>query len=102
MPFLLLGTVSSLGYDPDIAKNRAEACKIIEKLGYGPEKRLSLTLSSRTIPGYRQPAVGRGGRGPIIFYSRGGACTQPYVKRLVTMVNSIDSGYRMQVVWLDK
>jgi len=77
VPFLLLGTVSSLGYDPDIAKNRAEACKIIEKLGYGPEKRLSLTLSSRTIPGYRQPAVGRGGRGPIIFIRAVGLARSP-------------------------
>src|SRR5271155_177348 len=28
------------GYDPDIAKNRAEAKKIMETLGYGPDKRL--------------------------------------------------------------
>jgi len=28
------------GYDPEIAKNRAEARRIMEKLGYGPEKRL--------------------------------------------------------------
>jgi len=26
---------------------------------------------------------------PIIFYPRNGTCTQPYVKGLVTMVNSI-------------
>jgi peptide/nickel transport system substrate-binding protein len=45
------------GYDPDIAKNRAEARKIMERLGYGPGKRLALTLSSRNIPVYRQPAV---------------------------------------------
>ena len=45
------------GYDPDIAKNRAEARKIMEKLGYGPDKRLALTLSSRNIPAYRDPAV---------------------------------------------
>jgi hypothetical protein len=24
------------GYDPDVAKNRAEAKKIMERLGYGP------------------------------------------------------------------
>ena len=28
------------GYDPDVEKNRAEARKIMEKLGYGPDKRL--------------------------------------------------------------
>jgi peptide/nickel transport system substrate-binding protein len=39
---------------------------------------------------------------PIIFYPRGGTCTQPYVKGLVTMVNSIYNGYRMEDVWLDK
>src|SRR5689334_2760025 len=31
------------GYDPDIAKNRAEARAIMEKLGYGPNKRLGVT-----------------------------------------------------------
>jgi peptide/nickel transport system substrate-binding protein len=45
------------GYDPDTAKNRAEARKIMEKLGYGPDKRLSVSLSSRNIPPYRDPAV---------------------------------------------
>jgi peptide/nickel transport system substrate-binding protein len=39
---------------------------------------------------------------PIIFYPRGGTCTQPYVKALTTMVNSIYNGYRMEDVWLDK
>jgi len=29
-----------MGYDPEIAKNRPEARRIMEKLGYGPEKRL--------------------------------------------------------------
>jgi len=187
------------GYDPDIAKNRAEARKIMEKLGYGPDKRLALTLSSRNIPAYRDPAVilidqlkeiyidavlepvetanwfpkiyrkdytiaingtesgvddpdqqfyenfvcgavrnytgycnpevdklidrqsaeadpgkrkqvvweierrlAEDGARPIIFYPRGGTCTQPYVKGLVTMVNSIYNGYRMEDVWLDK
>src|SRR5438445_8569619 len=45
------------GYDPDVAKNRAEARKIMEKLGYGPNNRLAVTLSSRNIPAYRDPAV---------------------------------------------
>ena len=55
MPPEMLATLP--GYDPDVAKNRAEARKIMEKLGYGPDKRLSVTLSSRNIPTYRQPAV---------------------------------------------
>jgi peptide/nickel transport system substrate-binding protein len=187
------------GYDPDIAKNRAAARKIMEKFGYGPDKRLALALSSRNIPAYRDPAVilidqlkevyidatlepvetanwfpkiyrkdytiaingtesgvddpdqqfyenfvcgavrnytgycspetdklidrqsaeantekrkqlvweierrlAEDGARPIIFYPRGGTCTQPYVKGLVTMVNSIYNGYRMEDVWLDR
>ncbi|MGA7863011.1 MAG: ABC transporter substrate-binding protein [Stellaceae bacterium] len=187
------------GYDPDIAKNRTQARKIMEKLGYGPDHRLALTLSSRNIPAYRDPAVilidqlkeiyidaelepvetanwfpkiyrkdytiaingtesgvddpdqqfyenfvcgavrnytgycnpevdklidrqsaeadrekrkqlvweierrlAEDGARPIIFYPRGGTCTQPYVKGLTTMVNSIYNGYRMEDVWLDK
>jgi peptide/nickel transport system substrate-binding protein len=196
MPPEMLATLP--GYDPDIAKNRAEARKIMEKLGYGPN-RLAVTVSSRNIPAYRDPAVilidqlkeiyidgqleavetanwfpkiyrkdytiGINGTEsgvddpdqqfyenfvcgavrnytgycnpevdklidqqsaeanrekrkqlvwqierklaeeqarPIIFYPRGGTCTQPYVKGLVTMVNSIYNGYRMEDVWLDK
>lgn len=45
------------GYNPDVAKNRAEARGIMEKLGYGPDKRLKLTVSTRSIPPYRDPAV---------------------------------------------
>jgi peptide/nickel transport system substrate-binding protein len=187
------------GYDPDIGKNRAEARKIMAKLGYGPDKRLALTVSSRNIPAYRDPAIilmdqlkeiyidavlepvetanwfpkiyrkdytiaingtesgvddpdqqfyenfvcgavrnytgycnpevdklidqqsaeaNREKRKqlvwqierqlieesarPIIFYPRGGTCTQPYVKGLTTMVSSIYNGYRMEDVWLDK
>jgi peptide/nickel transport system substrate-binding protein len=45
------------GYDPDVAKNRAEARKIMEKAGYGPDKRLKLKVSTRNIPPYRDPAV---------------------------------------------
>jgi peptide/nickel transport system substrate-binding protein len=187
------------GYNPDIAKNRAEARKIMEKLGYDPDHRLAVTLSSRNIPAYRNPAVilidqlreiyvdatlepvetanwfpkiyrkdytiaingtesgvddpdqqfyenfvcgavrnytgycnpdvdklidrqsaevdrekrkqlvweierrlAEDGARPIIFYPRGGTCVQPYVKGLVTMVNSIYNGYRMEDVWLDK
>jgi peptide/nickel transport system substrate-binding protein len=45
------------GYDPDVAKNRAEAREIMAKLGYGPDKRLAVTVSARNIPAYRNPAV---------------------------------------------
>ncbi len=197
MPPEMLATMP--GYDPDIAKNRAAAKNIMERLGYGPEKRLAVQLSSRNIPPYRDPAVilidqlreiyidatlepvetanwfpkiyrkdytiaingsesgvddpdqnfyenyvcgairnytgycdkevdqlidrqsaeadakkrkelvwqierrlaEDSGR-PIIFYPRGGTCTQPWVKGLVTMVNSIYNGYRMEDVWLDR
>jgi peptide/nickel transport system substrate-binding protein len=187
------------GYAPDIGKSRAEARSIMEKLGYGPDKRLSVQLSSRNIPPYRDPAVvlidqirniyidatlepvetanwfpkiyrkdytiaingtesgvddpdqqfyenfvcgavrnytgycnkevdalidrqsaeanvekrkqlvwqierrlAEDGARPIIFYPRGGTCSQPYVKGLTTMVNSIYNGYRMEDVWLDR
>ena len=45
------------GYDPDVQKNRAEARQIMRKLGYGPENRLALTVSTRNIPPFRDPAV---------------------------------------------
>ncbi|MBV9586781.1 MAG: ABC transporter substrate-binding protein, partial [Alphaproteobacteria bacterium] len=186
------------GYDPDVAKNRAEARRIMEKLGYGPDKRMSIKVSTRDIPFFRDPAVilidqlkqvyidgeletidttswfprvmrhdytvalnlsGSGpdpdqnlylqygcggdlnyngycspevdklidqqsseadterrkrlvweierklaedGARPIIFYSRGGTCWQPYVKELPIMVNSIFNGARMEDVWLDR
>jgi ABC-type transport system substrate-binding protein len=39
---------------------------------------------------------------PIIFYTKGGTCRQPYVNGLTLMVNSIFNGWRMEDVWLDK
>jgi len=42
------------------------------------------------------------GARPIIFYSRGGSCWQPYVKGQTIMVNSIFNGWRMEDVWLDQ
>jgi len=45
------------GYDPDLAKNRAAARAIMEKAGYGPDKRLAVTVSTRNIPAYRDPAA---------------------------------------------
>src|SRR6266568_5634985 len=38
MPLEVLKTLP--GYDPDVQKNRAEARQIMQKLGYGPDKRL--------------------------------------------------------------
>jgi peptide/nickel transport system substrate-binding protein len=55
MPAEMLQTLA--GYDPNVAKNRAEARGIMEKLGYGPDKRLSVTVSTRNTAGYRNPAV---------------------------------------------
>jgi peptide/nickel transport system substrate-binding protein len=45
------------GYDPDVTKNRAEAKKIMERLGYGPDKRIAVTVATRNIPPYRDAAV---------------------------------------------
>ena len=45
------------GYDPDVEKNRAEARKIMEKLGYGPDKRLEVKVSTRNVASFRDPAV---------------------------------------------
>jgi len=45
------------GYGPDIKKNRDTARKLMEKAGYGPNKRLKVKVSTRNIPVYRDPAV---------------------------------------------
>jgi peptide/nickel transport system substrate-binding protein len=55
MPPEILRTLP--GYDPDVAKNRAEARSIMEKLGYGPDNRLKIKVSTRDTPFYRDPAV---------------------------------------------
>jgi peptide/nickel transport system substrate-binding protein len=55
MPTEILNTLP--GYDPDVPKNRAEARQIMQKLGYGPDKRLAVTVSTRDTPPYRDPAV---------------------------------------------
>src|SRR3546814_20214131 len=46
-----------LGYGPDIEKNREEARKLMQEAGYGPDKRLSVKVSTRNIEIYRDPAV---------------------------------------------
>jgi peptide/nickel transport system substrate-binding protein len=186
------------GYNPDVQNNRAQARQIMGDLGYGPDNRLKIKVSTRDLPYFRDPAVilidqlkevyidgelepvdtpqyfpkirrkeftvglnlqtsgpdpdptietfyGCGsnlnwdgycspeidklieqqsaeadvGRRkqliwaierklaedaarPIIFYSRGGTCWQPYVKGLTIMVNSIFNGNRREDIWLDK
>src|SRR5437868_1899563 len=55
MPPELLKTLP--GYDPDVGKNRAEARNILQKFGYGPDKRLPVTVSTRNVSGYRDAAV---------------------------------------------
>lgn len=45
------------GYAPDVKKNRDEARKLMQKAGYGPDKRLKIKVSARNIPIYRDPAV---------------------------------------------
>src|SRR5919109_439927 len=45
------------GYGSDVAKNRAEAREIMKKLGYGPDKRLAVTVTTRNTPAYRDPSV---------------------------------------------
>ncbi len=45
------------GYGPDVAKNRADAREIMKKLGYGPDHRLKVTVVTRDIAPYRDPAV---------------------------------------------
>jgi peptide/nickel transport system substrate-binding protein len=55
MPAEMLTTLP--GYSPDISNSRAEARKIMEKAGYGPAKRLSVKVSVRNTPPFRDPAV---------------------------------------------
>jgi peptide/nickel transport system substrate-binding protein len=45
------------GYGPDVEKNRADARKIMEKLGHGPDNRVPVKVSTRNIAAYRDPAV---------------------------------------------
>jgi peptide/nickel transport system substrate-binding protein len=55
MPPEVLETLPGYGFD--VAKNRAEARKIMESLGYGPDKRLAIKISTRNFPAWRDPAV---------------------------------------------
>ena len=45
------------GYDPDVAKSREAARKIMIAHGIGPDRRLKLKLSTRNLPSYRDSSV---------------------------------------------
>ena len=45
------------GFGPNIEKSREEARKLMREAGYGPDKPLTIVLSSRDIPSYRDTAV---------------------------------------------
>jgi ABC-type oligopeptide transport system substrate-binding subunit len=55
MPADMLRTLP--GYDPDVHKSRGEARKLMERLGYGSDKRLSLTIGIRDIPFLRDSGI---------------------------------------------
>ncbi len=55
MPPEFLKTVA--GYNPDVAGNRAKAREIMKSLGYGPDNKLKVKVSTRNIAVYRDPAV---------------------------------------------
>ena len=55
MPPEILKTLP--GYNPDVLKNRTDARHIMEKLGYGPDRRLKVRVSTRDLPFFRDPAV---------------------------------------------
>jgi peptide/nickel transport system substrate-binding protein len=55
MPAERLATLP--GYGDDIKKNRDEARAIMTKLGYGPDKRLPVKISTRNIAVYRDPSA---------------------------------------------
>jgi len=45
------------GYDGNVAKNREEARAIMQRLGYGPDKKLAFKMSVRNLNVYRDPAT---------------------------------------------
>jgi peptide/nickel transport system substrate-binding protein len=55
MPREMLETIP--GYGPNIEKNREEARKLMQKAGFGPDKRLAIKIATRNIPIYRDPAI---------------------------------------------
>jgi peptide/nickel transport system substrate-binding protein len=55
MPLEILQTLP--GYGPDVKKNREEARALMRSLGYGPDSRFKVTVSTRNIAWYRDPAA---------------------------------------------
>jgi peptide/nickel transport system substrate-binding protein len=55
MPPAILQTLP--GYDPDVKKNRTDARQLMEGLGYGPNNRLKIKVSTRDLPYLRDTAV---------------------------------------------
>jgi len=45
------------GYHPDVQKNRTQARQIMQKLGYGPDNRLKVKVTTRDLPYFRDAAV---------------------------------------------
>jgi peptide/nickel transport system substrate-binding protein len=45
------------GYDGDVRKNRAEASRLMEKLGYAPDRPLKTKFVTRNVPEFRDTAV---------------------------------------------
>ena len=45
------------GYDTDVRSSREQARQIMQKLGYRPDNRLKIKVTTRDLPLYRDPAV---------------------------------------------
>ena len=45
------------GYGADVAQRRAEARQIMETHGYGPGKRLAVTVAARNVAAWRDPTL---------------------------------------------
>jgi peptide/nickel transport system substrate-binding protein len=44
-------------YDPDVEKNRAEGRRMMQQLGYGPDKHRDIKVTTRNVQPYRDSAV---------------------------------------------
>jgi peptide/nickel transport system substrate-binding protein len=55
MPPEILQTLP--GYGPDVTKDREEARALMRSVGYGPDNRLKVKVSTRNIAWYRDPAA---------------------------------------------
>jgi peptide/nickel transport system substrate-binding protein len=45
------------GYGPDVARSRDEARRLMQKAGYGPDKRLAIKFTTRNQPEFRDTSV---------------------------------------------